>query len=1133
MKLENLVKHAAAIKNFLSKENHISIYPNYGVIVDAIVNEFPGQNMLIVRNTEREAQELKRIFPDALLNPEFGLYPYEIDFTQSSRIQDKISFLKHFYVSGRHIVISTLKGLFDPILTKGSLYEGISSLVPGTKSVTYEIVVRKNANLSESFLIENLARFVYKRVTEVTERGEFSVKGNIIDIYTFGYDNPIRIVFGFENVVEEIKFFDMTNFKSFETLSEVTILPNTYYLFDKSTMEKFEAKVIKELSNTSNEYLKDSVLNDLEEIRKTGNFGINFYFKFISSGKNLSFPTLIDQTEDFIKIFIQPLHEDEFLKDSKEIFTTKLKTMETLPADLNSIKKGLDLIGKGKIIELLPLPRDGAIELPITSEPSNFPFLTNSIKDYILTTLKEKSVLIATEQVERVKELLKMYELTPKDAFSERIDLYILKRHFEKGVETDNLVVLTDRELFLHYEPTKGKSKVISVKGIENVGELSDGDLVVHRDFGIGIFRGLIKLTSDGVKEYLLIEYRDGERLYVPLERIGFVDKYIGDRRFVPLNRLGSNDWKNAKDKAKESAKELAKSLLTVQAERKIHGGFSFRPFPNEERILALSFPYELTEDQEKALSEVYEDMESPEPMERLICGDVGYGKTEIAIRAAGRAVMNGKQAVVLVPTTILALQHERTFKERLRFFPVEVAMLSRLTDTKKTKEIIEGLKKGSVDIVIGTHKLFSRDIKFKDLGLLIIDEEQKFGVKDKEKIRLMRANIDLMTLTATPIPRTLHSALLKLKSVSLIVTPPTGRIPVKTFVLPFNINVMREAIKTELSRSGQVFVVHNKIEDLYSFTQRIKETFPESKIAVVHGQMKKEEIEKVMVSFYEGDVNVLVSTTIIENGLDIPTVNTLIVDNAQNFGLSDMYQLRGRVGRSVITAFAYFFYEEKSLQSIAEERLETIKEFSGEGSGIKIAMKDLELRGAGDLLGKEQHGHIVSVGYNMYITLLEEAVSELKGETRIKANEVPVRLNESFYIDDRYIPVNTERLGYYKRITSSTSIQEIENIREELIDRFGKPGQEVENLLKVGIITRLARNIGVKEIFQEGKRVFLSISEGSNIDAFGIQMLTKEKNGVRFGEDYISFEIQRSPLNETSTVLNLLNGEKYAKVDN
>lgn len=1120
MRFDELLKHPEVLRDFLHKENHIRIYPNYGVVIDALINEFEKNNILILVPSEKQALELSRTFSKALLNPEFGLYPYEVDFVEKNRIESKLQFLRKFYTRKSYVVISTLKGMFDPIIPR---------------ELVKEIEITKHNVYKERLLIGELSRFGFKRNVEVEERGEFSVKGNIIDIYAFNYDNPIRVVFGFEDIVEELKFFDISTFKSFKTTKSVEIFPNCYYLFDENTMQAFEKDVQNELKGFSDEYLKDTVMNDVKEIKKSGNFGINFYFKYLLKGKVFSFPTLLDYSNDFIKIIAGDVSFESFFKEASEIYENNLKTMETLPADLGDVEKSFSILKQGKLIELLSLPKENTIELPISNEPQNFPLFTNSLKDYILTTIKEKSVLIATEEMERVKDLLRMYEIYPREALSKELELYMIKQHYDRGVETDKIVILTDREIFLQNEPQplKGHQQVVSVKSIASVEELASGDLVVHRDFGIGIFRGLVKLSNDGTKEYLHVEYRDGEKLYVPLERIGFVDKYIGDKHFVPLTKLGSNEWRLSKERAKESTKELAKKLLLIQAQRKLNGGFGFRSFSNEERILALSFPYELTTDQEQALSEVYNDMESNEPMDRLICGDVGYGKTEIAIRAAFRAVLNGKQVAMLVPTTILAMQHERTFRERLRLFPVEITSLSRMKNSRQIKKDIERLKNGTLDIAIGTHRLLSKDVSFKDLGLLIVDEEQKFGVKDKEKIKALRANIDLLTLTATPIPRTLHSALMTLKSTSLIMTAPPGRIPVKTFVLPFNKEILKKAIRDELARGGQVFVVHNRIDDIYSFAQLIKMLAPGANIAIAHGKMSASEIEKIMVNFYEGLINILVSTTIIENGLDIPTVNTLIVSDAQNFGLSGMYQLRGRVGRSSTNAFAYFFYEERLLKSIAEERLETIKEFSGVGAGIKIAMKDLEIRGAGNILGAEQHGHIVSVGYNMYISLLETALEELKGKKSREVFDVPVRLNESFYIDEAYVKANIERINYYKRITSASDAEEIQSIRDELIDRFGEPSKNVENLLTVGIIMAVAKSVGIREIFQEGHRIFLSIAKNNSISIEGVQKILQNNSSTRIGEDYISFETSGSPLKETLTVIDLLNGDRYAKMDN
>ncbi len=1118
MRFENILRSPEPLINYLRIEKTINISPCYDIVLSCVVNELYDSNIIIITEDRRTVENLKRSLKDSLTNPEFGLYPYEIDFVEKGVIQSKIKFLKEFYSPGRKVVISSLKGLFDPVLNKERLTE---------------IAIKKNAVLPIKKLAETLATFGYRREKEILDRGDFSIKGSIVDIYSFSYDSPIRVFYGFEDEIEEVKFFNIQDFRTFESIDEITIHPNSFYLFNEEEFKQFEEKILEKTEQSKNEYLKDTILEDLKEIKSRGNFGTNYYFKYIKKGVLFDFPTIMDETQDFVKIFVDPINIPGFIEETEEIFKSALQTNEILPENVKKVSQAVEKYKRGKIINLRGVQSENTIDLGLSQIPENFTFLT-SIKDFVLSTLSEKSVIFATTQRDRVKEILDLYEITYSERLTNNKGVFVLEGFYSQGVESDRVIVLTDRELFIHFEPVKGKPKIISSKAITTPEELENGDLVVHNDFGIGIFRGLVKLDNNGTKEYIQIEYRDGEKLYVPLERIGFVEKYIGDRRLISLNRLSGNDWKNTKEKAKDSAKLLARKLLLIEAERRIKGGFSFRPFQREEKILALSFPYELTEDQVKALDEVLEDMENPKPMDRLICGDVGYGKTEIAVRASLRAVLNGKQVAILVPTTILALQHERTFRERLRFFPAEIAALSRLTERRLEEEIVTKLKNGNLDIVIGTHRILSKDVRFKDLGLLIVDEEQKFGVKDKERIKELRANLDVLTLTATPIPRTLHSALLSLKPVSLISTPPPGRIPVRTFAFPYNQEIMKNAIENELKRGGQIFVVHNRIEDISSFANKVQILVPGAKIGVAHGKMKKDEIEEIMYLFYEGKIDILVSTTIIENGLDIPTVNTLIVNGAENFGLSQMYQLRGRIGRSHINAFAYFFYSDKtSLRAIAEERLETIKEFSGEGAGIKIAMKDLEIRGAGNLLGREQHGHLISVGYNMYVSLLEEATAELKGEKETETREVRVALNENYYIPEEYIELNSERIAYYRRITTARRFEDLEKIREELIDRFGESPREVENLIAVGIIMRLSKDLGIKEIFQEGKRVFFTIDSKNSITINGIEKVLKEMETSRFGKDYISFEVKASPLWEVQKVLNLLSEGTYAEMDN
>ncbi len=1094
-------------------EGDVHLNTPYIAVLIALVNQLNDENILIVVNSEKQLSTVSNALDKVLVNPELGVFPLENSLVGREQVERKFKFFDEFYKADKKIVLTTLKGAFDPAILRDDVKK---------------IQLFREENLKQSHLVKMLVSFGYKRVKEIEERGEFSVKGDVLDVYPATLQNPLRIDFEYDEI-SDIKTFSIESRLSLSRVDKVELFPVFFFAGREKDLSIVKDK-IRTLSKGKDEYLMDVLRADVKNLESGENNGISYYSAFLDKGM-LGYESLIDLTTDFRKVFFGDIKFDEFLGETREVYRKSLEADEILDIGFERVEKGLSALPDKKSIYLEKVSTsEDVIDLDVTQVVENFSAFS-SLKEFILSYLKEKSVLIVTSKFERVKELLSLYDLSPRLNYSHEKGLYLLRGNLEQGIETDKMIVITDKELFPHYELHKTKRKVLFSKEISSVEELNDGDYVVHKNFGIGIFRGLKTIERNGIKkEYLLIEYRNGEKLYVPMERISSVERYIGDRRIVPLNRLHGDEWNKTKKKAAENARLLARKLLRIEAERKLKGGFSFRPYPEEEKVLSLSFPYELTEDQETALRDVLNDMEKPVPMDRLICGDVGYGKTEIAIRAAFRAVMNGKQVAFLVPTTILAMQHERTLKERLHLFPVEVAMLSRLTETKRKKEILKKLKNGTLDIIVGTHRLLSKDVKFKDLGLLIIDEEQKFGVKDKEKIKELRANIDLLTLTATPIPRTLHTALINLKSISLINTPPPGRIPVKTFVMPFSWDIVKKAVEFELNRNGQVFVVHNKIEDIYSFAEKLKHYLESDvKIGVAHGKMNKYQLEDAMLAFYKGDTQVLVSTTIIENGLDIPSVNTLIVDSAENFGLSQMYQIRGRIGRSHIKAFAYFlFTPKKGLKAVSEERLETIKEFSGIGAGIKIAMKDLELRGAGNLLGKEQHGHIVSVGYGMYVSLLEEAVAELRGEKKPVRKEAIVRVAEKYFIPSDYIPINVERMRYYREITTAPDFSTIERIRNELEDRFGKIPTEVKNLLDVGKCEIIMRDIGVKEIFQEDDRIFFTIEKNHSISTEGLKKLLSNDNTVRIGKDYLSFlRNNEKVIQQIYFVLNILSGEK------
>ncbi|HHY91958.1 MAG TPA: transcription-repair coupling factor, partial [Firmicutes bacterium] len=625
--------------------------------------------------------------------------------------------------------------------------------------------------------------------------------------------------------------------------------------------------------------------------------------------------------------------------------------------------------------------------------------------------------------------------------------------------------------------------------------DLKVGDLVVHVVHGIGRYQGVKTLESAGsTRDYLVLEYAGNDRLYVPTDQVHLLQKYIGPEGESPrLSKLGGNEWQRAKSRAKRSVEEMAQELLSLYARRKAAPGYAFGPDTVWQKEFEEAFPYQETPDQLKAVEEVKQDMESPHPMDRLLCGDVGYGKTEVAIRAAFKAVMEGKQVAVLVPTTILAQQHYNTFRQRLARYPVQVEMLSRFRSAAEQREILKRLRRGAIDIVIGTHRLVSKDVHFADLGLVIIDEEQRFGVKQKERLKELKATVDVLTLTATPIPRTLHLSMVGLRDMSLIQTPPEDRYPVQTYVVEYSESLVRDAIARELARGGQVFYLYNRVEGIEAEARRVKELVPQARVGVAHGQLSETRLARVVLSFLEREYDVLVCTSIIENGLDMPNVNTLIVRDADRLGLAQLYQLRGRVGRSNRVAYAYFTYEpQKLLSTIAEKRLQALREFTELGSGFKLALRDLEIRGAGNILGAEQHGHIAAVGFEMYCSLLEEAVRELKGEKRPLEVEPQVDLKVDAYLPESYVTSARDKMELYKAIAACRAEEDVDEVAADLIDRFGDPPEQVVTLLEVARLRALARSAQVATLTQRGQQVILGLAPGAYLTAEEVISLSR-----------------------------------------
>ena len=703
-----------------------------------------------------------------------------------------------------------------------------------------------------------------------------------------------------------------------------------------------------------------------------------------------------------------------------------------------------------------------------------------------------------------------------------------MKRGFEYPMI--KFVMITESDIFGQEKKKKRKKKEYSGKRIQSFSELSVGDYVVHENHGLGVYKGIEKITVDKVaKDYIKIEYAGNSTLYILPNQLDMLQKYAGADAHVPkLNKIGGQEWNKTKTKVRGAVKNIAKDLVKLYAARQENAGYQYEPDTLWQREFEEMFPFEETEDQLLAIEAAKKDMESTKIMDRLICGDVGYGKTEIAIRIAFKAVQEGKQVVYLVPTTILAQQHYNTFVQRMKDFPVRVDLMCRFKTPAEQKKTITDLQKGLVDILIGTHRVLSDDIKFKDLGLLIIDEEQRFGVTHKEKIKKMKENVDVLTLTATPIPRTLHMSLIGIRDMSVLEEAPMDRMPIQTYVMEYNEEMVREAISREMARGGQVYYVYNRVNDIDEVTNRVAKLVPEANVAFAHGQMQERQLEKIMYAFINGEIDVLVSTTIIETGLDISNANTMIIHDADQMGLSQLYQLRGRVGRSNRTAYAFLMYKKnKMLKEVAEKRLHAIREFTDLGSGFKIAMRDLEIRGAGNLLGAEQHGHMQAVGYDLYCKMLDEAVKEEKGIKQQEDFETTIDLEVNAFIPPKFIPNEFQKLDVYKRIAAIESQEEYEDMMEELLDRFGDPPKAVQNLLMIANLKAMAHKAYIREIKQSGQSVKISMFERAKVNPAGFPpILEKFKNNLtmRLEETpYFMLSLKGRKPKETLDVLDTL----------
>ena len=1019
---------------------------------------------LILAEDERRAREIYedyRFYDRKVYSyPAKDLLFFQADIHGNLLIRQRMKVIKALLEEKELTVVTSIDGCMDFLESLGKIKEQL---------IHYE----SDSAVDTEQLKNQLVALGYERVGQVEMPGQFSVRGGIVDIYCLTEENPWRIeLWGDE--IDSIRSFDPESQRSLENLEELTIYPAVEHIGDKdmvSFLDYFpeertiifldEPNRLTEKGGAVEEEYRQSRMH--REEKGSRNLPENWLCSFEQLQKELNKRNCISVCA------LEPKQagwkvREKFYLEVKSISAYN-NSFELLVKDLHQYKK------QGYRIALLSGSRTRAERLA---------------KD-----LQEEGLAAFYGQdYDR--------EICPGE-------IMVVYGHAKKGFEYPliKFAVMTESDIF-GQEQKKKKKKNYSGSRIQDFAELSIGDFVVHEKHGLGIYRGIEKVEVDRiVKDYIKIEYRGGSNLYIPATQLDCLQKYSGaDAAKAPkLNKLGTQEWNKTKSKVRGAVKNIAKELVELYAVRQEKEGYVCGPDTVWQREFEEMFPYEETEDQLSAIEDAKRDMESTRIMDRLICGDVGYGKTEVALRAAFKEVQESRQVAYLAPTTILAQQIYNTFVQRMKEFPVRVELLCRFRTPAQQKKAIEDLKKGQVDVIIGTHRILSKDVQFKNLGLLIVDEEQRFGVTHKEKIKQLKKDVDVLTLTATPIPRTLHMSLIGIRDMSVLEEPPMDRMPIQTYVMEYDEETVREAINRELRRGGQVYYVYNRVTDIADVALRIAKLVPDARVDFAHGQMSERELENVMYSFVNGDIDVLVSTTIIETGLDISNVNTMIIHDSDRYGLSQLYQLRGRIGRSNRTAYAFLMYRKNvMLKETAEKRLAAIREYTDLGSGFKIAMRDLELRGAGNLLGAQQHGHMNAVGYDLYCKMLNEAVKEAKGIHTMEDFETSVDLNVDAYIPDSYISNEFQKLDIYKRIAGIETQQDYDDMLEELLDRFGEPGKAVLNLLAIAKLKAIAHQGYVTEIKQTGKTVRFTLYEKARLNTEGFPaLMQKYRRGLQF----------------------------------
>ena len=1077
-------------------------------IVAGLCRQMDCPALMITHNEIRARelwQDMQFFRKDAVFYPAKDILFYSADVHSKDIIKQRLHILESLLLGQRPIMILSVEALFDRLLPK----DVFSSFV---------ITLRCGDELNLDDFFKRLILLGYERTEVVEGVGQFAMRGGILDIFSPTWEQAVRIEF-WDTEIDSIRSMDIYSQRSIENLESIRIFPVAELAYEREQAIAAADKIFEEYDQVSKALLKkglddvqkrleETMLSIVEQLREeqTCHNAESFVNYFCDDTVSL----LSYLPEDTVICFDEPArirqHIDILFQEYSQSIQSRMEKGVLLPSQSNMLLSYEQILMEAKgfpqvlFTTLLTQGTDFEVKKEVNFYGKGVPSFQKRMELFIdeLKRLKKQQdsriLLLAGAQTrcERlVKELLEqglvaafVSDLSKK---MEKGSLWVSTGKLSAGFQYPSIgfTVFSDKQLFGE-SSKKSRRKKKKGAAIQSFSDLNIGDYVVHDNHGIGIFRGLEKITVENVsKDYMKISYANGSNLFVPVSQMDVIQKYIGSGAGQPkINKLGGQEWGKAKQKARSAVKILAQDLVSLYAKRMSAKGYAYAPDNLWQREFEETFPFEETEDQWAAIEDVKADMQSTRVMDRLICGDVGYGKTEVAIRAAFKAVQEGKQVAYLVPTTILAQQHFHTFTQRMADFPIKIELLSRFRTPKQQKESLESLKKGYSDIVIGTHRILSKDVMFKDLGMVIVDEEQRFGVSHKEKLKALSENVDVLTLTATPIPRTLHMSLSGIRDMSILEEPPQERHPIQTYVMENDMELVREAIQRELNRGGQVYYLYNRVQGIAEEASRLRKLIPNCNISYAHGQMTERELENIMEDFIQGEIQVLVCTTIIETGMDISNVNTIIIQDADRMGLSQLYQLRGRVGRSNRIAYAYLMYRrDKVLKEEAEKRLQTIREFTEFGSGFKIAMRDLEIRGAGNLLGAEQHGHMEAVGYDMYCRLLDEEVHKQQGEEIEEQFETTVDLNINAFIPDFYIKNQLQRMELYKKIAAVCTLQDYYDIQEELEDRFGDLPKSVQTLLEVVLLKAQAHRLDIISIVQKQNSIVLTFKAEAKID--------------------------------------------------